>query len=221
MPNNGDWTAEWAAKKLRENKHVSSVTVTGPGRLQIERHDMPPVLVATLAVRQLDGAMLATALATVPQPDFVLNLQAGAALNTAALELSMSNEVPVGRLGDLDRALSMANAREYVDRETQFRERGLKQNQSVASFRRLDLHRYYIERHGLSPLTVIFLNDYEVSAEAIRQARADYGSFEIVVASNPNGRVTVSATEVAGQLECEVHQWKAFLSRLRREHDKS
>jgi hypothetical protein len=219
MAGKGDWTAPWAAKKLRGDSRVSGVTVAAPGRLEIQRHDLPPITVVTLAVALLDQTILSEALRSDPQPDFVLNLQSNASLTTEALHLSAEEQVPVGRMGDLERALSMAQVREYVDPETLFRERGMEQHARVAGFQRLDLNRYRIERRGLSPLTVIFLNDYELSAEAIRQARAGFGDFDIVVASNPNGRITDSAAEVAKQLGSEVHRWGAFMSRLHRERD--
>ena len=133
----------------------------------------------------------------------------------------MDEQLPVGRLGDLNRALSLPQVREYVDPETRFRERGLEQHARVASFERLDLNRYIIERHGLPTLTVVFLNDYDLSAEALRQARTEHGAFDIVVASNPNGRVTDLALEVAKQLGFEVLKWGPFLSRLHREDDQS
>lgn len=221
MAENSDWTAPWAARVLRrDNNNVADVKVVAPGRLKIERHDLPPVSIATLAVMPLDHSMLAEVLGQQPPPDFVVNLSPGALLTTEALLMSINEQVPVGRMGDLLRALSMPDIRMYVDPETQFRERGLEQHSRVIDFKRLDLHRYWIERDGLSPLTVIFLNDYDLAAEAIRRARADYGNFDIVVASNPNGRVTDSALEVAAQLGCEIQKWGAFLSRLNYEHDK-
>jgi hypothetical protein len=221
MADKSDWTAPWAAKILTENSYVSSVTVTAPRYLEIQRHDLPTVTVATLAVMRLDHQLLEKVLGSHPPPDFVLNLQSGASLTTEALHLSIDEQVPVGRMGDLARALSMPNVREYVDPETHFRERGLAQHSGVAHYRRLDLHRYRIERYDLSPLTVVFLNDYDLAAESIRQARAEHGEFDIVVASNPNGRVTSSASDVAEHLGCEIHNWSSFLSRLNREHNEN
>lgn len=67
---------------------------------------------------------------------------------------------------------------------------------------------------------MVFLNEYDLGAEAIRHACAEYGEFDIVVASNPNGEITDSALGVARQLGCEIHKWGPFLSRLHRGHDK-
>jgi hypothetical protein len=220
MAEKEDWTAPWAEKILRRKDSVASVKIVAPGRLEIERHGLPPVVIATLAETPLDHVMLAEVLAQQPPPDFVVNLSSGPSLTTEALLMSIDEQVPVGRMGDLARALSMPDIREYLDPETKFRERGLKQHSRVLDFKRLDLQRYRLERSGLSPLTVIFLNDYDLAAEAIRQARDVYGNFDIVVASNPYGRVTDSATEVAKQLGCEIHGWGAFLSRLNYEHNK-
>jgi hypothetical protein len=167
-------------------------------------------------VAPLDHAALAKVLGQQPPPDFVVNLNSGASLTTEALHMSINAQVPVGRMGDLLRALSMPNIRAYVEPETRFRERGLDQHSRVKDFERLDQQRYWIERHGLPPLTVVFLNDYDLAGEAIRTARAEYGEFDIVVASNPNGRVTEGALEVAEQLGCEIHSWGGFLSRLNR-----
>jgi len=181
---------------------------------------MPPVLVSTLAVACLDHSIMHALLSSTPQPDFVLNLHSGASLTAKALRMSIDEQVPVGGMGDLSSALSLFLVREYVDPETQFRERGLRQHRRIAGFYRLDGHKYRIERYNLSPLTVIFIYDYELAAEAIRQAYLEYGTFDIVVASNPNAQITSNATDVANQLGLEVHKWGSFLSRLNYEHRK-
>jgi hypothetical protein len=179
---------------------------------------MSSVTVATVATPRLDVSTLSQVLASAPEPDFIVNLESGAFLTNKAWKLAVRNHVPVGRMGDLDRALSLHEDREYVDSETKFRERGLEQHSHGRSFERLGSDLYRVERYGLPRLMVVFLNDYDLGADAIREARKKYGAFNIVVASNPNGRITDAAFDVASELESEVHQWGAFLSRLRREH---
>jgi len=211
-----DWTAPWAAKKLVENRHVAHVKVVGPGRLRITRVDRPLVTVATLAADNLSLAMLRQTLDSPPPPDFLLNLRSNGIIAPEAFQLALAERLPIGRLGDLERALELESVREYRDRETMFRERGLEQHKKVTEFTQMDPSRYYIERIGLPPIMVVFNADYELAADAVRQARQDYGEFDILVAVNPNGRITESAAAVAEDLGIEVHQWRAFLARLHR-----
>ena len=214
MASEDDWTASWAAKKLSEFDDVDKTTILGPGRLKVERRDLPKIIIATLCVYNLDIDTLRRTYDSEPSPDFVLNLQSGAALTAEALHLSLEEKVPVGFMGDLMRALSMIDVRDYVDPETKFRERGLRQHSRVASFVRLDFRRYRIERIGLPSKIVIFLNDYDLVAESIRHARSEYGGFDIVVSTNPNARITETAVEVANHMGCGVFKWGNFMSIL-------
>jgi hypothetical protein len=59
-------------------------------------------------------------------------------------------------------------------------------------------------RSGPSALTVLFLYDDGLSAEALRQASTEHGEFDIVAAISPNSGVTGTSVEVAQQMEYEV-----------------
>ena len=63
-------------------------------------------------------------------------------------------------------------------------------------------------------LTVVMLNEYELTADHLRNARDRYGQFSIAVITNPNGRATSSAEETAQTMGVEILKWGPFFGRL-------
>ena len=58
------------------------------------------------------------------------------------------------------------------------------------------------------------LNEYELTADHIRTARDRYGSFDVVVNTNPNGSVTSAAAEAAKSMGVEILKWGPFFGRI-------
>ena len=110
----------------------------------------------------------------------------------------------------------LVNPSSYIDRETLFRERGLNQHDRVKDFVRLDDNRYIISRHELPDVTVIFLYDYELSADAVRTAISECGSFQAIIKMNRNGSISTHAHQAATHTGRRILGWGEFLGELNR-----
>jgi hypothetical protein len=175
-----------------------------------------PVIVGTAAAERLDASTLISLLQFEEPIHFVVNVPRESYIAGDAIALSERKSVPVGSLGDLMRAVSLPDVRKYVDKETEFITRGLRQHTRISDYHRSADRAYEISRHELPKISVVFLNEYEMTADHVRTARDRYGPFRLLVITNPNGRATTSAEGVAGSLGIEIHRWRSFLGRLNR-----
>jgi hypothetical protein len=71
-------------------------------------------------------------------------------------------------------------------------------------------------RKGLDPVTVLILNDYELTADHVRNGIERYGAFEAIVRSNPNGRTTDAAYQAAADSGIKIFTWGEFFGQLNR-----
>jgi hypothetical protein len=135
----------------------------------------------------------------------------GGAINSA-------EEKPIGfgGLGDLYSALGNEEVRTFQKKEFQFIVRGLEQHDKIKSYTRVHDRLYAIERTKYDELSVVFLNEHELTADHIRTARDRYGAFTDLVITNPNGRATSSAVTTAETFNVQILKWGEFLGRLNR-----
>lgn len=210
------WTGRWVAGKIRDLKEVSSVTLFSPQHIQLERKDYSPIVVGTTADKRLDAAILNPLISHTPVPDFVVNIPKESYIAGSALEIAAMRRIGIGGLGDLMRAVRLPDVGEYVNPEIEFLERGLTQHSRIERFNRKDDRSYFLIRKGLSSLRVVFLHEYELTADHLRTAVDRYGEFDIAVISNPNGNATSSASNVASSMSCRIYKWGVFLGALNR-----
>lgn len=209
-----DWVGEWVAAKLRQEKTVAAIEVLSPTLLSIDRADNPSTVIAVVAAPTLDEAKLIELYDQKPAPDFVVNVSRDSVLTPTAFSRSIARGVPVGGMGDIKRALAMPDISRYVNPEIEFVERGMRQHSRVNTFERLDERRYRVFRKSLPPLVVILINEYDLTADHVRTARDRYSEFDRILVTNPNGRITTSALEVAESLGVVVGHWRDFMRDL-------
>lgn len=217
MTRSDEWTAGWVRDKLLEQKRkeVRSVDLLSRNLIQVNRA-MDSVLVATLAVSPVRVADVQWALGQQAGIRFVANISSAAKLSGDAIKYAKNQGAALGGFGDLGHALKLPNPGTYVDKETSFREQGLRQHDRVKAFHRLDDNRYTIERHGHPPVTVVFLYDYDLSADAVRTATSEYGPFQAVIKMNPNGNISTHAYQAAQHKGIRVLKWGELLGELNR-----
>jgi hypothetical protein len=216
MTSDAEWTGRWVAEKITGHDEVASVELIAANRVKVFRTKFPTVIVGTGAASRLDAEELAAILRDDPKVDFVVNVPKEAFVTGDALALAVQNGVTIGGLGDLMRAIENADVSTYVSPEVAFIERGLRQHSRVVDFERVDDRRYVIERRGLRTLTVVFLGEYELTADHVRVAQERYERFDFLVATNPNGRPTTASLEAAQSMGAKVLKWGPFLGALNR-----
>ncbi len=113
------------------------------------------------------------------------------------------------------RAINNKNLIEYQNPETKFIMGGLSQHTNVQGVIRLDNRRYSVVKIGFEKDIVLALNDYDMTANAIREAKNKFVTFDVILASNPNARISSSAKDVASEIGVRILTWRQLLGRLR------
>ena len=208
------WTGTWVAEKIRGHENVATAKAVSSTHVQIDRLEYGPVLVGTTAAKRLDAREVRLLLDRDPNVDFIVNVPAESYVTGEALSLAEQHSVPVGGVGDLMRALVLPRVRQYVNKEVEYIHRGLRQHTRITKYRRLADRLYRISRRGFADITVVFLYAYELTADHLRVARDRYGSFDLVVNTNPYGKATSTALAVRQDMELDILNWRDFLSQL-------
>lgn len=131
-----------------------------------------------------------------------------------AIELLRSKGIAYDSFGRFSTGLDLDNISEHLDKENKFISRGLLQHSAVSSVERLTNKKYMVERHSKPSLIILSVNDYDLSAEAVRTACQIHGSCDIILSSNPYSRITQEATVAAQSMNVQIFKWGDLLSRI-------
>ena len=104
----------------------------------------------------------------------------------------------------------------YENPEVRFILRGVSQHNKVSSIKRIDSRRYEIERYSRKKDIILALNDYDLSAESVRNGKELYKDFNIILTSNPNARVTSDAYSVAKDINVRIMSFGQLLGYLKK-----
>ncbi|MFZ4215539.1 hypothetical protein ACOZB2_29655 [Pantoea endophytica] len=149
--------------------------------------------------------------------DFLLNINKDCLIYGDVYHFGDNNGFSIGNFGDLYRILNKGTASLYIDPESYFVVRGLKQHSNVESLTRINNRVYLINRVHYAPVRVLVLNDYDLTAESIRYSIEKFGECDAILTSNPNCRRSgnsVIAAESAGK---SIYSWGEFLRVLNKE----
>lgn len=206
------WTAAWVARRIPIENGVVAVNVTSGNTIEVNRNGGKTVQVLTLALETISAPELRS-LVGENQVDFVVNVPSGSKFEEDVLTIAKDMRFAIGGMGDLLRALDLDDPTTYVPPQARFILRGLQQHSAVESVERIGTNRYRLKGRHWPLLVMIDLNDYELTAEALRQA-LDEQAFDFVVASNPNRGPTSAAIEVAKFAGKRLFVWKELLAAL-------
>ena len=204
---------EWIIEKLESNEEVNSTIVKPETVLTIERTNGSELSVTTTSIDTFNLDNIKSVI-KAQKADFILHTSKEPFVKGSVFEYLEERKIVLGGFGDLMRVVNQGYNFPYLPPDVRFIVRGLKQHTKVSSVRRLDNKRYKIERYGLETVTIIALNDYDLGIEAIRSAVDEFGQFDAVLKSNPNGRITSSAVELADSREIKVFKWGELLGKL-------
>lgn len=214
MSRDDGWTPRWVAGRLQGHHRVTHVETEDDGCLVVTRTDDTAVLVGTLSTDLLEKNDLTYWVARAERPAFVVNVSAGGRTAESAFMAAEAAGFAIGGMGDLYRALGEPNPARYVHPEVRNVSRMLRQHSRVESFRRLDDRKYCICRRELDDIVVAILNEYELTAEAVRAAVERYGRVQGIVNSNPLGGGTRAAFEALDSAGIPYFAWSEFYKAL-------
>jgi hypothetical protein len=210
------WSAKWVAEKIAKHDNVRSVEVVSSNEIHVERKTGGSLKIATMSADRVDEETVAALLMEKENIDFVVNIPKAAYIVGNTFALAEERNFGFGGFDDLLGALRSESLRTYVNKEFEFVLRSLRQHKIVSQVTRVDDRRLLVQRKGLDPVTVLILNDYELTAEHVRNGIDRYGKFQAIVRSNPNGRVTDAAARAAEESGITIFSWGEFFGQLNR-----
>src|SRR6266480_3760025 len=212
-----NWSGKWAAEKIRSHEKVTAVSVLSSNIIQVSRESGEELKIATMSSNRVNAEAIEALLKKTGDVDFVVNIPKDAYIVGDTFALADERNFGFGGVGDLFAALNSKSVRTYLSSEFAFVLRSIRQHSKVVNVVRLDNRRLLIERRGLEPVSVLILNDYELTADHVRVGIERYGEFQTIVRSNPNSRVTMAASTVADESGIRIFDWSEFLRELNRE----
>ncbi len=207
-------TTEWVADNLRKAGKVSKVEVISDQVLRVARSNYDPFVAGIVSLKCVGEDDVRPLVTPQLGIEIIANVPKESYWTGGAIRLAQDNNIATGSYGDLLRVIDVEDVRTFQPKETEFVERGLRQHDRILSFDRVHDRLYRVSRKGLPDLTVAMLNEYELTADHLRTARDRYGQFSVAVITDPNGRATSSAEEVAETLGVEILKWAPFFGRL-------
>jgi hypothetical protein len=207
---------QWVADKIAKHDNVVSVTILAPNKIHVRRKKWGDVTIAAMSARRVDAELVDFLLSDAGDIDFVVNIPKAAYVIGNTYELAAERNFAFGGFGDLLSALNSESPRTFISSEFSFVLRSLGQHSKVWRVTRLDDRRLRVERNGLDPVVVLVLNDYELTADHVRNGIERYGEFQAIVCSNPNSRVTTAASLAADESHVRIFNWKEFFQELNR-----
>lgn len=208
------WTGSWVTDKLKNHNKIAEVFTISSNRVKVQRTSGDEYEIATIASSHVNESNLLDILALERGVSFVTNISKDAYYHGRAINLAESENIVLGNLGDLFRAMRLENPRTYVNPEVRFILRGIKQHNRVSNVFRLDDRRYQIERVGLVRFIVLALHDYDLSADCIRDGLEKYGYCDAILSANPNCILTKLAETAAKSAGIPVYKWAELLGAL-------
>lgn len=213
MSREDGWTAAWLASNIRHDE-ITDVQVRSGNSVLVKLKKRPlPTLVTTTSRECLSAADLPP---EVHQADneFLVNIKAKPAFLADVVALSSQRNFGFGGVGNFYSACGSDNLRNFLDSETRFILQGLRQHSAIRSVDRLTDRSYLVQRHTLPSVTVLAINDYDVTTESLRTAIALHGKADFVLASNPNSRFTQDSITATRHSGVKLMKWGNLLGAL-------
>lgn len=216
MTRSDEWSAPWAAKKLKDHECVTQVDQVGTHGLIIHRRNRTPLEIAVIGVERVDAGCIDDALILAPDSAFVLNVGSGGYVPAGGYERATELGLGVGALGELLSVIYQADVSEPVGSKATFVLRSVDQHSNVSKVSRVADVLYSIERKTGDSLVAAMLYEYELGADAVRTAMARYPEATVLVSANPNATTSQMAIEAAESAGIKLlSTWKAFYRDLR------
>ncbi len=205
------WIANWITEK---HDQIEDYTVVNDNLVKLKRKNKNYILLYNISESNVGMDDINKIVSQNDKIDFIFNTVKDAYYEGNVLNYCEQNQIGIGNTSDLFSALNMDNPSQYIDKGAQFILPGLRQHTKVNEVIRLNNKTYYIERILLKPVKVLALNEYELNATAVRNGVKTYGKPDIILSSNPNGRISTKANEAAKSIGLDIISWGELLKEL-------
>lgn len=206
---------DWVAEKLETSEELEIVGRTPEDFLVVRSKDDYTFLVAVLGVQNVIGPSDVEALfAGANKPQFVVNVPSKTLWSGNAIRHVHAASAAFGSLGDVSRAASTGDAGSYRDKNMGFFITAMKQHSNVSGVSYVYDKVFIADRKIGTSLTVAVIEAYNMSAEDVRNAKARFGHFDVVVKSSSHGSITNQAEAAAKSMGAEALTFGDLMRRL-------
>lgn len=206
--------ASWSKDKILDHEKVLDVNLIDSSMLNVSHENGNEFKIAVISSARVNLDSLRNI--NIADIDFILNIKKDAYITGDVFDLGDSAGFSIGTLGDVYRALNNGFMANYLDAEMSFVIRGLEQHRKVTELKRLDNRRFLISRDSLPSVTILVLNDYDFTAEAVRHGIDVFGEFDAILTSNPNCRRTGNCMSAASSAGIKIMDWEELMGNLNR-----
>lgn len=198
---------------------VDSVEIITPYSFRVLTKSHLPCQVGVVSAAQVGADDVNRVLMADPCVEFIANIPKASIWKGAAIQILEERDIAFGPMkGLMSGICSLSDdwsINQYVHPETHYFQQILTQHQNFQRFVRVTDLVYEVHRKNGEPLLIAGMNEYELSAVAIRTAIASHGHVSIIFATNPNGKPTLEAHTAAESMGIELyHERRAFYHRV-------
>jgi hypothetical protein len=148
------------------------------------------------------------------KPQLIVNVPSKTLWSGSAIDRIHAASAAFGTLGDVSRAASTKNAGTYRDRGMGFFINGMKQHTNVSGVSYVYDRVFKVDQRNSTGLIVAVIDTYNMSAEDVRNARDQFGHFDVVVKSSSYGSITDQAEAAAKSIGVQALTFRQLMSRL-------
>lgn len=206
---------DWAVGKLEKDNKLKILDRTPESFLNVQYKDDYPFLLAILGVQgfikrhDVEPLFIGDA-----KPQLVVNIPSKTLWSGSAIDYIHSASAAFGSLGDAYRASSNGNAGSYRNKNMAFFIKGMNQHTNVTNVAYVYENVFYVDRVRGKSLTVAVVDAYNMSAEDVRNAKAQFGHLDIIVKSTSYGSITDQAKTAAESMNVQVLKFGELMGRL-------
>lgn len=197
--------AKWLAATLPQHHEVARAEREGRGLVLIERKSKSAARVGVLSVDKVMPADVEPLLHGPHRPAMIVAIPTRALWTGDAINAVEAEGVAWGKMYDLYRALNQEDDLAlYTNPERQFVDRMLSQHPNVAVWERISDRSYRVIRIVGRDQIVAMSQEYELTADAVRDAYTRLAPFDILLKSNPYGRISAQGLSAAAKLAIRI-----------------
>lgn len=214
MKKDDSWSANWSCERLISHTEISSAHATGTNSIVLTlKNTREPVHVASMSLDEVTASELSRVY-TSPDIEFIFNIRKSGIFREDAYEMSELLDFGIGGLGDLYIAAAEGEFRQYVSKDLRFVLRGLRQHSAVSIVKRINNRLIKVGRYGKQDKLILDLNEYDVTAEAVREGIEKFGKPDFVLASNPNCKLSDESIATAKSCGLDILKYGELLGVL-------
>jgi hypothetical protein len=147
-------------------------------------------------------------------PQLVVNVPSKTLWSGEAIDRIHSASAAFGTLGDVSRAASTKNAGTYRDKDMVFFINAMKQHTNVSGVSYVYDRVFKVDQRIGTELIVSVIDAYNMSAEDVRNAKNQFGHFDVIVKSSSYGTITDQAETAAKSMGAQALTFRQLMGRL-------